>query len=221
MKILRIAAALSAAAFAVSGAPATAEANVPAACGTTAPVVAEGEQLVERTLYFHGESTLGDVDGFQGFAGGPSLQTMDGQAPTAAEPKVDTNSGTSVYPATLPGNPIMSAWHTYFDETTRIACFGFTYWAASDAGQMSVQLHPDPEFIVGVNAPVKATATGAGAGVVKYSSAAKLPAALTADSLYAQIEADTPAAILYDAKDYPSSVTLVTIERAPVAAVSQ
>ena len=220
MNITRIAAVVSAAAFVVAAAPATAtETAAPAACGATAPAVAEGEQLVERTLYFHGASAVGDADSYPGMAGSMGPLTLSPEAPTGTQPKADTNASTAVYPATLPGNPIMSAWHTYLDETTRIACFGFTYWAVSNGSDMAVQLHPDSAFILGETPPVTATASGTGTGIVKYTSAMALPAPLTIDSeVFAQIEPASPATILYDSVDYPSAVTLVTVEPAPVAA---
>lgn len=196
---------------------ATAEGDVPAACGTTAPAVAQGEQLVERTLYFRGESTVGDVDSFPQFAGDPERMILSPDAPTGTQPKVDVNGSTTVYPASLPGNPIMSAWGNYVENTTRVACFGFTYWATGAGDDMNVLLWPDADFILGESTPASDAATGEGAGVVKYTSSAALDTPLTIDSrLYAQVEAATPASILYDSTDYPSAITLVTIEPAPV-----
>ena len=218
MNLSRVGAALSAAALVLAVAPLAGaqEPAVPAACGAQAPAVAEGEQLVEHTWYFRGESTLGDVDGYQGFTGSTSLQRLSPEAPTATEPKVDTNASTSVYPGTLPGNPIMSAWHTYLDDTTKVACFGFHYWAIGNGGDMAALLWPDADFILGTTTPAESVAKGAGVGLLEYTSTAALATPMTIDSsMYAQIEATTPASILYDAVDYPSSITLVTVEPAP------
>ena len=202
-----------AASMAVAAVPANAADN-PAACGAKAPVITADEQLVERKLYFHGASAVGDVDSGSLFFGRPNAQQMTETAPTGATPKVDVNGSKSVYPATLPGNPIMSAWHTTVaDEPLRIACFGFDFWAAGEATDMQVMLWPDSEFIVGTGTRSETSAAGTGENIVHYTSKYRPTKPVAAVSeLFAQIEAAGPAAILYDSVDYPSSVTLVLIE---------
>ena len=200
--------------------PASAEGELPAAC-TKAPVITEEEQLVERTLYFHGDSAAGDVDGYSNFVipVQENAQKMNATAPTSPAPKFDTNLSKSVYPATLPGNPIMSAWHTTINEDPlRIACFSFDYWAVGDGADMQVMLYPDSEFIVGTGSPSAIGASGDGENIVHYTARFRPSKPVVATTeLYAQIEGSAPSVILYDSVDYPSSVTLVLIEPKPPA----
>lgn len=206
-----------------AGLPAAAETvtPVPAACGTKVPVLAEGESLAETTYYFHSPSAVGDVDGYQTFLGGTSDQRMDTTRPTAATPKVDVNASKSVYPATLPGNPIMSAWYAEFDQEQSMVCMATTYFATGSGDDMAFQLHIDSEFILGTGPVVGTVATGAaipgGAPVYRYTTTygQKTKRQPIFFSAFAQIEAASPAGILYDAADYPSSVTIVTVVPAP------
>lgn len=216
MKLRRTALALVAG-LTLSVAPGAAtEGELPEACGTRAPVIEDHEQLVERTLYFHGEAALGDADGYRSFFDSTNRQTMDDTAPTAATPKVDSNASKSVYPASLPGNPIMTAWHATTDQPLRVACFGFNFWALGDGADMTVMLWPDSPFILGTGTPTAVSATGDGENLVHYQSRFKpLKPVAVVYEMYAQIEASAPAAILYDSVDYPSSMTLVTIEPKP------
>jgi hypothetical protein len=208
-----------AASLALSALPASAQ-TLPAAC-PKAPVIKETEQLVERKLYFHGESAVGDIDGFSGFFA-PLLeannQKMDETAPTSSTPKVDVNASKTVYPATLPGNPIMSAWHmSITDEPLRIACFSFDFWAIGDGVDMNVMMWPDSEFILGTGAREEIIAGGTGENIVHYTARWRPSKPMDAFAeLYAQIEANAPASILYDSVEYPSGVTLVLIEPKPV-----
>ena len=203
-----------AAALALTALPGAAtETELPAACGTKAPVISEHEQLVERTLYFHGEAALGDADGYASFFDSTNRQKMDSTAPTSATPKADTNGSKSVYPASLPGNPIMTAWHTTTDVPLRVACFSFDFWALGDGADMTAILWPDSPFILGTGSPSSITAAGQGENIVRYQAQYRPRQPVVVDyELYAQIEASSPATILYDSVDYPSSVTLVTIE---------
>ena len=221
MKMLRIAGPLLAAALALGALPGVAaEETLPAAYAGKAPVLAEGEQLVTKTLYFHGASAVGDADAYPSLVSGSyGPLTLDTTKPTGAQPKVDTNASRAIYPASLPGNPIMSAWRATFENSIRVACFGFDYWAASDGGAMEIQLWADKAFILGEGAPTTGTATGSGPGVAHYTGNVQPPTPITVDfEMFAQIEPATPAAILYDAADYPSSISLVTIEPIPTPA---
>jgi hypothetical protein len=162
---------------------------------------------------------VGDVDGFGNFLGADNPQKMNTTAPTGGTPKADVNASKSVYPATLPGNPIMTAWHTTIDaEPLRIACYEFNFWAIGDGADMNVMVWPDSEFILGTGARAESFASGTGSGIVHYTGRYKPSRALLATSeLYAQIEAGSPATLLYDSTAYPSSVTLVLIEPKPPA----
>ena len=221
MKTLRIVGPLLAAALALGTVPGVAaEETLPAACAGKAPVLAEGEQLVTKKLYFHGSSAVGDVDSYPSLTNGaPGPQTLSPTAPTGTQSKVDTNLSSSVYFVPLPGNPMMSAWHGTFENTTRIACFGFDYWAVSDGGAMEVQLWADQALILGTGAPTTASATASGPGAARYTANVQPSQPITVEfDYFAQIEAVTPAAILYDSVDHPSSITLVTIEPIPTPA---
>ena len=215
--LLRLITLAAAAIIVAAGLPAGAATQLPAAC-PKAPVISETEQLVEHKLYFHGESAVGDADSVQGFFGNADIQKMDETAPTGATPKVDVNGSKGIYPATLPGNPIMSAWHMANDgDPLRIACFSFDYWAAGDGGDMQVMVWPDSEFILGTGTRSEITASGTGENVVHYTARFRPSRPIEAVAgLYAQIEAGAPAGILYDAVDYPSSVTLVLVEPKPL-----
>ena len=220
MTSLRSAAAIAVLALAFGATPfASADsAAAPAACGATPPAVPEGQQLVERTLYFHGESASGDVDSYPSLANGtPGPLKLTPAPPTGTQPKVDTNASTTLYPAGLPGNMIHSAWHTYLDQSVTLACYGFDFFAVGDGGPMSTQIWPDAALILGSDVePETSTATGSGAPVARYTSAAALKTPRLIDvEIFAQIEAETPATILYDSTDYPSKITLVTLEPLP------
>jgi hypothetical protein len=200
----------------VTGADALEE-PVPAACGNTLPTYdPETEQLVETTYYFHSDAQAGDVDGYLGlFTGHPDGQYMDTERPTGAVPKVDTNASRSVYPATLPGNPIMTAFYAYADRDLLVACVGWHFWALGDAQDWEVQFRYDDEFILGESGNLVDAHTTSEQGVSEVVATRSLRnRPVTARFLlWAQLEAlGGPAAVLYDAADYPSSMTLVTIE---------
>ena len=216
MKITRLFAALSACALAIAGAPAFAEDQpLPAACGGTAPLIAEDEMLVEHTLYLHGTSQLGDHDAAEDLlAGSPRMTYMDATAPTGPASKVDTNLA-SAGNDQFNGNPMLSYWATQLDAPVRIVCASATVFT-TDGGNPTLQLFFDQPYAAATPGAT-VTATGTGTGVREVTGVFKPFDVINEYDLTLQVIASRPGMhMLYDSTTHPSSFTYVTVEQAPV-----
>ncbi len=215
MKILRVAAVLSAAALAFGALPATAEGELPAACNGQAPVLAEGETLVEHKMFLHGTSQAGDLDGTEDLLDSTPKRTfMNATAPTSPVSKVDNNMGPNGN-AAFNGNPLLSYWALELEAPTRIVCAAATIHS-TDNGNPTLHLFVDQPYATAVAAST-GTTTGTGTGVRTHTGTFKPFDVPAEQGLTFQVSASRQGVqMLYDSTTHPASFTYVTVAPAPV-----
>jgi hypothetical protein len=198
-----------------AGAASHGEASGP--CGDREIPLADGETLVQRTLFFHGSAPVGNVDGAQDSRdGGASRLFMDATAPTVADHKVYASrpAGAIGAPA-FAQNQFLGYWIHGLEAEQRVVCAQATVFAATATGNLPVQLWVDAPRGLGaptVTASGKATANQASKYVVNFG-ALDVEAF---DSLLVQLVPDAPGALAYyDSTGRPSSFTYMTVEPAP------
>lgn len=211
----RFLASLFALALLVGALPAGADdAALPAACNGESPVLAEGETLVEHTLYLHATTRVGTVDQAQEFATASiSGKTfMNTTAPAGSDHKVTPIvTGTN---SNFNGNWNMAYWKGTIPEGTRIVCAGTTFYAAAQ-GAITAKLFVDKAWAdVTPDANRPATATGADNVRLFTANFGKTELEVF-DNAVLQLAPGGAGAVLFDSTDYASKFTYITIAPPP------
>jgi hypothetical protein len=182
---------------------------LPAACADREIALEDGETLVEHTVFFHGTSQSGDVDGAQDLAdGGASRLFMDADAPTGAQDKVLASRPATVGNPNVSQNPFLGYWIGFLDEEVRVVCAQARIFAGTTTGKLPVQFWVDSSFVG--EGPPAATATGQAAPnqVSEYVVNFGALDVEAFDNLLIQIDAPAPGGLVY----YDSTGTYVTVE---------
>ncbi|MDQ3991388.1 MAG: hypothetical protein M3245_03645, partial [Actinomycetota bacterium] len=116
----------------------------PGVCGGRVIMLEDGETLEERTLYFRGNTRVGNADGHnEALTGTPGL-TLSAEAPTSSDDKVYVARPTGVVGnPTSNRNPYQGYWWRQQPAPERIVCAGARVFAATVTGQLTVQLWID------------------------------------------------------------------------------
>jgi len=213
MNNARVFGVLSALMVVLAAVPAAAVQPLPDVCGNRPVPLAEGEYLVEHTLFLRGLYDVGNVDQVEAFS---RLSVSRSKPMTAEEPTGSRSPRRRRATGTNPdfhGNPAMAYWSATLDDEPRIVCAGATFYGAAQ-GNLSARLFFDQGF--------GSTEVASSAQAVRHSgdTVTKWTAVFRnldhhAWDLTLQITPSTAGTVLYDSTDHPSSFTFVTVERDP------
>lgn len=194
-------------------------AALPAACAGQQPKLEEGQNLVERTLYFHGTSRSGDVDNGNDIVGSPLL--MDTTKPTGADDKYKTSKPLIFGNDKFASNGVNGYWryNVASEDGEEVVCAAVSFWAIAPGNTINSLLFLDQARATqtGANYTAAATASGAAqdgprqftATYGRFGSATKGVDA-TYSTIVAQFAPPAPGAVLvYDSAARPSSLTYV------------
>lgn len=198
-----------------------AAAEIPDVCGDREIFLEEDEVLVERTLYFHGQASIGNLDGAQdaNIEGTATRLTMDPSFPTSDTDKIYVTRLTGIVGnTTFAQNQNHGYWIRRLDgEQQRIVCGGATVFAGTVTGQLPIQLWIDAPRGIGRTPHSTVVGQGTAGEVGEYTVNFGALDVVSSDNLLIQLDSAPPGALtFYDSTGRPSRFTYVTVEKVEV-----
>lgn len=196
--------------------------EVPAICTAGVPELADGEVLVERTLWFHGEQASGTPGQVSNFPlGYDPAKTMDEEAPTGEQPKLDVLFGVGLNNAFV-GGPTLPYWRAMLDDEPRIVCARADFYAEIP-GNAEVRLFADESYATGgTTARADAAPTGEDGSLAGWAADfgaldVQVWELVVQVSHVSSISPRDAGVVGYDSTGAPSALRIVTVEPAPGA----
>ncbi|MBW3665376.1 MAG: hypothetical protein KY469_19960 [Actinobacteria bacterium] len=178
--------------------------------------LAEGEELVEHTVYMHGTSPSGNADAAEDTVDGAASRLfMDEQAPTESAAKVFAGKNYVVGPnPNFAASPLLGYWNLQLGGVLRVVCAEAVVYAGTNQGSLSLQLWADAAWASDSGRIAEGTGASTANQIAPYRVNFGPLAAQASSSLLVQATHEPPGSLLYyDSTARPSWFTYVTVEQ--------